>query len=278
MEASGHAVIPAAYLSGPLSPRPDDLAEAYHEASKLHPSLLRRQMAGVRRLEQNPAWQRTVLRAGKHFAHRPVHPLPPPQFPRVAYESVVRRRRSRRDLGGDQVPLAVLATLLAAGYGVTRRAGDPARPDLRAVPSAGALYPLDVYVAAQRVASLPPGLYHYAPARHLLAEVRRADLRPALACGLVEPAFADVPAMVILAACFWRSRFKYGLRGYRFVLLEAGHLAQNVQLAATALGLAVLPIGGFFDCRIDELLAIDGLYESTVYLLALGSRSGGDHA
>jgi SagB-type dehydrogenase family enzyme len=71
---------------------------------------------------------------------------------------------------------------------------------------------------------------------------------------------------------FWRSRFKYGLRGYRFALLEAGHVVQNLVLAATALGLPALPLGGWYDRRVDELVGADGLDEATVYVVLLGGR------
>ena len=78
-------------------------------------------------------------------------------------------------------------------------------------------------------------------------------------------------AVVAISAVFWRSRFKYGARAYRFALLEAGHVAQNYLLAATALGLSACPVGGFFDRRVDALLGIDGLHEASLYLLPVGS-------
>jgi len=259
-----------------LAPAQDDPAELYHEASKLQPSLLWRQMAGVRRLEQSPEMQRRALRAGKRFTHRPARALPPPQFGTAPFGFVLRRRSSSRAFGEGALSLADFGTLLFAAYGITRHAGHAAQPDRRTVPSGGALYPLDVYAAVQRVESLPPGVYHYDPAGHTLAELRAASPSAALARGLVDPSLAEAPAAVMLAACFRRSRFKYGLRAYRFVLLEAGHLAQNILLTAAALDLAALPIGGYFDRRIDDLLALDGTHESVVYLLALGPRAG-DH-
>jgi SagB-type dehydrogenase family enzyme len=86
--------------------------------------------------------------------------------------------------------------------------------------------------------------------------------------------FADIAAgaaaVIVVSAVFWRSRFKYGLRGYRFVLLEAGHVAQNILLAAAALGLAAVPLGGFYDRRVDELLGVNGVDESALYLLCVG--------
>lgn len=248
-----------------------DPAETYHEASKLYPSLLHRQMAGVMRLERNPELQRTVLRSGgKRYPHRPAHPLPAPFFPAIPFEAALRQRRSQRFLGLNPVALGALSAVLFAAYGVTCPAEHPSSPDRRTVPSGGALYPMEIYIAAVRVEALAPGLYHYDPTGHRLEELRSLDQRPALGHCFVDPVVADAPVILFLSACFWRSRFKYGLRGYRFVLLEAGHLAQNVQLAATALGLATLPVGGFFDRRVEEFLAIDGLYESVVYVIAVG--------
>jgi SagB-type dehydrogenase family enzyme len=73
---------------------------------------------------------------------------------------------------------------------------------------------------------------------------------------------------------FWRSRFKYGQRAYRFTLLEAGHVAQNALLAAAALGLAAVPLGGFYDRKVDAFLGVDGLQEAALYLLPVGSAAG----
>jgi SagB-type dehydrogenase family enzyme len=128
-----------------------------------------------------------------------------------------------------------------------------------------------VYVAIRRVEGVPQGLHHYEPDRHVLAELRSGDPASHLAAVLIDPAHARTPVLVILAASFQRSRFKYGLRAFRFVLLEAGHVAQNVLLAAAALNLSALPIGGFFDRRLDAFLMLDGLHESALYLIAVGS-------
>ncbi len=77
-------------------------------------------------------------------------------------------------------------------------------------------------------------------------------------------------AAIVVTGVFWRSRFKYGLRGYRFVLLEAGHVGQNVVLAAAALGLPALPLGGFYDRPVESLVGVDGLDEAVVYVVLLG--------
>jgi SagB-type dehydrogenase family enzyme len=149
----------------------------------------------------------------------------------------------------------------------------PGRPHLRTAPSAGALYPLDVYVAVRKVEGVPQGLHHYDPDRHALAELLLGDPASHLAAVLIDPAHVHAAVWVILAASFQRSRVKYGLRAFRFVLLEAGHIAQNVLLAAAALNLTALPIGGFFDSRLDAFLMLDGLNESALYLIAVGSAA-----
>jgi SagB-type dehydrogenase family enzyme len=158
----------------------------------------------------------------------------------------------------------VLATLLAAAYGVA--------PDgRRHVPSAGALYPLELYTVATDADGIDTGTYHYDPYVHRLERFRdNADLRPAIADGDL---FDRTCCAVVLTAVFWRSRFKYGQRAYRFTLLESGHVAQNLLLAASALDVAALPLGGFYDARLDELLGLDGVDESSLYVVLLGGRT-----
>jgi SagB-type dehydrogenase family enzyme len=170
------------------------------------------------------------------------------------------------------MPLAALSVLLFAASGVTRHSPGFGQPGLRAAPSAGALYPLDAYVIARRVETLPARLFHYDPDRHALTGSDGDGGVRAVTDALIDPAPGDASAVLIFVACFPRSRIKYGLRAYRFVLLEAGHVAQNVLLAASALGLAALPIGGFYDRRIEDALSLDGLHESPIYLIAVGSR------
>jgi SagB-type dehydrogenase family enzyme len=134
-----------------------------------------------------------------------------------------------------------------------------------------------VYVVPARVQGVEPGLYHFDPLRHAL-EVRSRAASPleVLREAAIYPEIvAGCAATLLVTGVFWRSRFKYGLRGYRFVLLEAGHLAQNVLLVCAALGLAAVPLGGFYDRPIDELLGADGVNESVLYAVCLGQRSAG---
>jgi SagB-type dehydrogenase family enzyme len=252
----------------------DDPAEAFHEASKLYPSTIARQVSGSLRLTTSADLQATARRAVRRNRSRAALSLPRPVLPAVTLAEVLEARRSERDFGAGPVALKELTAILHAGYGVTRGGSADDPQPLRAVPSGGALYPLEVYVAVARVDGVEPGLYHFDPLRHVL-EVRRptAPLSDVLREAAIYPEIATACAATLLVTgVFWRSRFKYGLRGYRFALLEAGHLAQNVLLACAALGLAAVPLGGFYDRPLDELLGADGVNESMVYAVCLGRR------
>jgi SagB-type dehydrogenase family enzyme len=252
----------------------DDPAEEYHEASKISPSQIARQIEGARRLESTPELQLSTTRAVKRLGSVLV-PLPPAASLEMTVSEAVERRVSRRGFADRAVAAEALAALLHAGYGVTHvLESDTSAPvvPLRSVPSGGALYPLELFVVVVRVDGLAPGLYHFDPSRESLERVR-AD-----ACADDVTGLSTYPEIVsrcavlfLIAAVFGRTRFKYGLRGYRFALLEAGHVAQNVVLAATALDLACVPLGGFYDRRADAFLGLDGVNESTVYTIAVGA-------
>ena len=254
-------------------PDPDDPAEAYHEASKLTPSQLARQMKGARRLETNTELRLSSTRAVRRHGGVKI-PIATPASLAPALGDVITCRRSRRDFGREPIAADVLAALLDAGYGVTgalesRDDGPPV--SVRAVPSGGALYPLELYAAVLRVDGLEAGLYHFDPVSPCLEVVQPGLTEEEVAALSTYPAIASTCAVLLLvAAIFGRTRFKYGLRGYRFALLEAGHVAQNIILAATALDLAAVPLGAFYDRRTDAFLGLDGVNESTLYTIAVG--------
>ncbi len=255
----------------------DDPAEAYHEASKVSPRQVGRQIEGARRLELTPELQLSSTRSVKRFPV-PARALPPPRRPEMPLWQAIALRRSRRDFGPKPLLAEEVAALLYAGYGVTTTLQAPegrSSLSLRAVPSGGALYPLEVFAAVLRVEGLEPGLYHFDPLAPALEELRHGLGGDEVAALSTYPEIAGRCAvLLVIAAIFGRTRFKYGLRGYRFALLEAGHLAQNVVLAATALGLDAVPLGGFYDRQTDELLGLDGVNESALYTIALGRADG----
>jgi SagB-type dehydrogenase family enzyme len=141
----------------------------------------------------------------------------------------------------------------------------------RSHPSSGALYPIETYVVVHNVEDLAPGVYHYGPERHVLHELRSGDFREyVVRHGLNQGFLGECAAIVYLTMIFQRMRFKYGERSYRYGVIEAGHLGQNLYLAATSLGLGACAVGAYDDRGITDLLGIDGVEEVSVYLLSLG--------
>ena len=169
--------------------------------------------------------------------------------------------------------IETLSTLLFAAYGVTRKMQleDETNYLCRSIPSAGGLYPLEVYVSLQRVEGAADGLHHYNVLNHGLEPVQIGgafeQLRSVM---LAFPFIQDANVLFFLVGVFARTQRKYGPRGYRFILLEAGHSAQNICLAATQTGLASLCIGGYLDSKLNRILQLDPVEEGVVYAVAAG--------
>lgn len=263
------------FVTGPNGIPDDDPVEQFHEASRWYPSFHLRESWGAALLEVDESAQELVRRAGKRMPHRPSIALPEPAFPDVSLGSAVTARRSRRIFGRSPLAIGELSTLLYATYGLSGSlVGAVGESSGRVVPSAGALYPLDVYVGILNVVEIEAGIYHYDPYEHKLENLSTSDPTPRIAAALVEPdAINNVGAVVVFAGAFWRNRFKYGRRAYRFALLEAGHAAQNLLLTAEAQALSAYPIGGFYDRPWDELLGLDSVNESVLYTIVVGSRN-----
>jgi SagB-type dehydrogenase family enzyme len=132
---------------------------------------------------------------------------------------------------------------------------------------------LEIYVHSSRVEGWEPGLYHYSAAENQMRRLHTGDLHGPLSEALVQSELAtNASALFFITALFERTIFKYEDRGYRFILLEAGHVAQNINLVATALGLGCLNVGGFFDRQVDVMLGLDGVTQSTIYMVAVGNQ------
>ncbi len=256
-----------AELYGDGEPAIDDPAELFHEASKLHPALVHRQAAGLVRLAANSDLQTAAAHAVRRNLERTAHALPHPLPCDVSLSRAFDLRATRREFAAQPLGVAVVATLLDAAYGVRGSAR-------RTVPSGGALYPLEVLIAVRDVDGLPRGVHRYDAALHALEEQTFDDPWAALEAACPFPGlFAGAACAFLLLAVFGRTRFKYGQRGYRFALLEAGHVAQNVVLAAAALDVAALPLGGYYDAQVDAVAGADGVEESVVYVVVLGTAA-----
>ncbi|HKP74278.1 MAG TPA: SagB/ThcOx family dehydrogenase [Longimicrobiaceae bacterium] len=152
----------------------------------------------------------------------------------------------------------------------------------RVAPSGGGLYPLELYALAVNVKGLEPGVYHYNAFGHHLEQLRAADAAAARAevdrlvtTGLN---YEGVALVLVITAVPLRTSFKYGDRGYRLLLAESGHAAQNAYLAATALGVSACAIAGFYDDEVNRALAINGLDEFAAYVMVLGLPLGDGEA
>jgi SagB-type dehydrogenase family enzyme len=188
-------------------------------------------------------------------------------------EEALTARISGRNMTPCLVTLMQVATLLHFGYGVTRTNKETGLPrSFRIVPSGGALYPLEIFFYSARIEGLKAGLYHYSPSQHHLCLVREGEHARMVSESLLQPELGRGASLIIfLTAIFERSVFKYQDRGYRYILLEAGHVAQNINLVANALGFSSVNIGGFFDREIDGFLELDGITQSTIYMIAIGT-------
>jgi SagB-type dehydrogenase family enzyme len=176
----------------------------------------------------------------------------------VSLEEALSRRRSIREFSNETIANEVLGQLLWAAQGVTHRDG------YRTAPSAGALYPLELYAATAQ------GLFHYEPRQHRLTARTTQDVRPAIArAALSQAAVREAPLLLVFAAVYERTAVKYGERAVRYVHMEAGHAAQNALLQAAALGLGAVPVGAFDDARVARALGLPA-DERAVYVVAVG--------
>ncbi len=241
----------------------DDLGQVYHQWSK-------------------PTYSGLLLKS----LHAGVQPSPYKEFPGVPkvalpafpepggppLERVMQSRRSVREYAERQVTLAELSRLLHYSTGITDRR-DPTLA-FRSVPSSGALFPIEVYPVVFDVEGLAPGVYHYGVAEHQLSRLREGNFRrEVFQAALSQEMILRASLVLVLTGLHERVQWKYVDRSYRYLMLEAGHLGQNVYLAATGMGLGPCGIGAYFDDDLNRLLGVDGHDEATVYLLAIGAAA-----
>jgi SagB-type dehydrogenase family enzyme len=180
----------------------------------------------------------------------------------------LRRRRSTRSFLPKPLSLDDLSFLLWACTGVQR---EERGYEFRTAPSAGALYPVETYVVVNNVEGLAKGVYHYNIEAHALEELKAGDfIGKMVHAALEQKRCAEAPVVLIWTAVFERMKWKYAQRGYRYVYLEAGHIAQNFALAATCISLGSCQIGAFFDDEVNQILGVDGVEESAIYLSIVG--------
>lgn len=191
--------------------------------------------------------------------------LPPPRLQgEISLEESLAQRRSIRAYADRALSWEEICQLLWAAQGVTDPRG------FRTAPSAGALYPLEVYLI------LPQGWYHYRPQGHLLEQRGEDDLREGIwRAGLEQDWLRQAPAVFVITGVVSRTAAKYGARAERYVHLEAGHAAQNLLLQATALGLGGVSVGAFHDDQVRTILGLPDA-ETPLYLIPVGEPSPSD--
>jgi SagB-type dehydrogenase family enzyme len=181
---------------------------------------------------------------------------------------VLKARRSVRHFTADELTGEELSYLLWASGGIQRVERGH---EFRTAPSAGALYPIETYVIVDGVEGVPSGLYHYSVKGHMLDELRAGQFGHDITqAALGQKMCLEAPVVFIWTAVFQRSKWKYDQRAYRYVYLDAGHIAGNLALAAVAIGLGTCQIGALFDDEVNDVVGVDGTEESVVYMTVVG--------
>ncbi|MBS3758505.1 MAG: SagB/ThcOx family dehydrogenase [Desulfobacterales bacterium] len=196
---------------------------------------------------------------------KPLIDLPAPRTDGAsALEKALNERRSVRHYTDRPLTLAHIGQLLWAAQGITNSRG------FRTAPSAGALYPLEIYLVAGKAEKINPGIYHYRPAGHQLEQVKAGDHRKAVCdAALSQSAVRNAPVSIIITGVLERTTAKYGKRGIQYVFMEAGHAAQNVLLQAVSLNLGAVPIGAFQNEALGRILG-PSESERPLYILCIG--------
>jgi SagB-type dehydrogenase family enzyme len=177
-------------------------------------------------------------------------------------------RQSIRNYRNIPLTPTLLSQLLWATQGISREAMGF---EFRTSPSAGALYPVETYLVLNNMEGIEPGIYHYDVKHHQLDHIKKGDFRVDIAKAALDQDMAySANAVFVWTALFERSKWKYKQRAYRYVYLDAGHIAENLALAAVALGLGTCQIGALYDEEVNALIEIDGEKESIVYMSTVG--------
>jgi SagB-type dehydrogenase family enzyme len=203
----------------------------------------------------------------KAVMSQPVIKLPGPDYTvNCDLNRALHERRSVREYADGGLSQKELGELLWAAQGITSLGG------YRTAPSAGALYPLEIWVAVGNVEGIETGLYRYDPRDHALKKSKNADVREALAeASLGQMWMAPAPAMIILTAVPSRTKSRYGDRGMRYVYMEVGHVGQNISLAAVALQLGTVVVAAFEDTRVSKVLDLPS-GEVPLYIMPVGRK------
>lgn len=216
-----------------------------------------------------------LMLPGHAVCASPKEPLELINLPKVRHdggitvEQALAKRRSVRHYRDAPLSLSEISQLLWSAQGITNSRG------FRTAPSAGALYPLEIYLVAGNVSTLSPGIYKYLALEHTLAKISPGDERTELShAALNQSSVRNAPVVLVFCCIYERTTIKYGKRGIKYVHMEAGHAAQNVFLQAASLGLGAVVIGAFSDRKVKTVLNIKE-DEAPLYIMPVGKPSLG---
>lgn len=205
----------------------------------------------------------------KEYPEAPKVELPSFEPSRVmSLDQTLKQRKSIREFQPKSISKGQLSYLLWASTGIQRIEDGY---EFRTAPSAGALYPIETYVVANNVRTLEAGLYHYSIRTHQLEQLRSGDLRHQIAsAALGQGMCAAASAVFVWSALFERCKWKYGQRAYRYIYLDAGHIAENLALATVSLNLGSCEIGALYDGQANTIVGVDGIEESVICMAVVG--------
>ena len=207
----------------------------------------------------------SLLADEKNSTKGEIMKLPEPKFQsKISVEEALSRRRSIRDYKEDSLSLEEISQLLWSAQGVTAKWGG------RTAPSAGALYPLEIYIVVGTVKGLKRGLYHYDPQKHGISQKKEGDLREKLTeASLGQDEILRAPATLVITAVYERTMKKYHERGIQYVHMEVGSAGENIYLQAESLGLGTVFIGAFEDEEVKKVLGIE---EEPLGIMPVGKK------
>jgi len=249
----------AAHLRGELKTVPEGIGDRYQRETKYHRD--RMSGGGIARTRQPELY--------KEYPGCVKIALPKPTAPAtMSLDEAIRRRKSVREYTGELLDKAQLSYLLWASTGIQRREHGY---EFRTAPSAGALYPTETYLVVNNMDDVPQGVYHYSIRDHGLDQIKAGTFRSDIVeAALGQGMCSDAPVVFIWTAVFERMKWKYRQRAYRYVYLDAGHIAENLALAAVSLGLGTCQIGALLDDEVNAIIDVDGSEESIIYMTVVG--------
>jgi SagB-type dehydrogenase family enzyme len=256
--------------------KPYPISELYNENIKLYPSTIHAVLPSAKFSDTEIL---AMKKGYKQYPHAKRIELPSPKEmmgDSRTFNDVVTSRKSVKNFGEEAISLPELSKILWLSYGTTGKVDELGVGNRmqRVVPSAGGLYPAEIYLGIRNVIGLGQGIYHYNVPNHELELLSSGDPTEQLSKVCCDQSYAREAGVVLLiSAVLARTKSKYGERGYRYAILDIGHLGQNIYLSCTALCLAVMTTCGFFDDIGNSLLKLDGLDESLMYVAFIGKKN-----